>query len=287
MNKILFSVFLLFTQSLWANADLDELQSIVESKISQQAIYKSFHQNNLEGTHSVSMDQSMMEIMATIDRCRHEPSLQTKVHTDDEIKTFAVSCKINESDILVSEALIKNDEEKTIKSYQELHFRESFLTPKAYLKLLSQYEVEKVQTDETSSSGMRTLGTFARAGIPVALSFQGGKLLFPDRVDWQKHFIAGSIISGVTILTVQGILRFIGKKTGRPMSERKITIISSVAGLLMSIVAGAGKEIYDRRSGRGTPEFRDALFTAAGGAFVSLVFNIPFGRLFGLRLAPI
>lgn len=283
MKSFCFLISLFLSLSVSANADLDELESIIQV----QSSFKSLSVDSgpdLAGSSTISKDKSLSEIQTSIERCKHQESLSTTRQESGEYKTISFSCRLNEKEILVSESFIESDNNE-IKSFQELTFIELKLTPQAYLKLLAQSEVEKVSTDENSTGGLRTLGTFARIGIPVFLALKTSRLLAPDRLDWQKHFIAGSIISGLTILTTQGILRFIARKRGSQMSERKIAIISSLAGLLVSLVAGGGKELYDS-TGRGTPEWRDAAFTAAGGALVSLFFAIPFRSIFAWRPAP-
>jgi len=37
------------------------------------------------------------------------------------------------------------------------------------------------------------------------------------------------------------------------------------AGIILSFGAGIGKEVWDKQTGKGTPEWQDAAFTAAGG----------------------
>lgn len=68
--------------------------------------------------------------------------------------------------------------------------------------------------------------------------------------DKQKHFIAGFTISVFASLFVGYLL-----------------------GFLFALFIGAGKEVYDRVTGKGTPELKDFLFTAFG-AIVSVVFSV-------------
>jgi hypothetical protein len=274
-------VFLLLCTQAFANADLYELEGIIQSEFSGRKSFGSVP--DVEGSTSLSKDQSLSEMLISLDKCKFNDSIKTHTEEYDDHKVFSVSCRTDEKTILVSESLINRAENKSasVVSFQEMTFEEKTIYPKEYYKLLSEYDYEKVSTNKEATPGLRTLGTFAHVGLPVVLAFRTSRILAPDRLDWQKHFIAGSIISGVTILTAQGILRFIARRRGVHMSETKIRIISSIAGLMMGLVVGGGKEVYDRVSGRGTPEFKDAMFTAAGGAFVSMFFAIPFGRLFG------
>jgi len=43
----------------------------------------------------------------------------------------------------------------------------------------------------------------------------------------------------------------------------------AVAALMAAVMAGAGKELYDAATGRGVVDWRDAAWTAAGGAVVA------------------
>jgi hypothetical protein len=133
---------------------------------------------------------------------------------------------------------------------------------------------------QNPSPGMSALLVLAKVGVPLSLSFRTAKLIAPTRTDWQKHFIAGSIISGATILSTQGLIRTYNIKHGTQMSEFKINLLSSLAGLLCSVTAGISKEVYDRFSGKGHPEVNDALYTAAGGAMISISVVIPLELIF-------
>lgn len=66
--------------------------------------------------------------------------------------------------------------------------------------------------------------------------------------DKKKHFVAGFIIAAVVSL-------FFGY----------------IAGAAAAIVAGIGKEVYDKVTGKGTPEVLDFLATATGAATAILL----------------
>ena len=70
--------------------------------------------------------------------------------------------------------------------------------------------------------------------------------------DKRKHFIAGFTISAFASLFVGYLL-----------------------GFLFALFVGAGKEAYDHITGKGTPEFKDFLFTAFG-AIASVAFSVTF-----------
>lgn len=264
-------VLLITPNVVQASADLDELETTIQQELEK----KSFNH------------RAYLEIQDGLLRCKDQVTITSGTEIGSTYKAISFSCRTHDSEILVSESLVHTDKEgnKTIESYQEIRFVEKILTPQAYLKLLDNFDKEIVSTKDEATPGLRTLGTFARVGIPVALAIRASKVVAPNRGDWQRHFIAGSLISGVTILGTRGITRFIARKRGVQFSERKVALISSMAGLMVSLIVGGGKEIYDR-TGRGSPEFRDAFFTAAGGAFVSL-FNLPWSSYLGRRFTPI
>lgn len=275
-----FLFLLLLSLSAFANSDMDYLEQVVRDNHSGEKSF--FMSPDVNGSQIVSKDMSMNEMLSTIEMCKQNETLKTASEEGDGFKSVSFSCKVGK-EIVVTESMI---EEETITSFQEMRFEERLIDPQVYYKLLQNSEIEKVSTKDYATTGLKTLGTFARIGIPVLLAFKTSKILAPDRIDWQKHFIAGSIVSGVTILTAQGIMKFIAKKRGVEISERKAVVIASMAGFLMSVVVGGAKEFRDQR-GFGTPEFRDAVFTAAGGAMVSIFYAIPFGRIFGWRPAPV
>lgn len=45
-------------------------------------------------------------------------------------------------------------------------------------------------------------------------------------------------------------------------------------GLALAVLAGAGKELYDKKSGRGTPEAADFLATCAGGLIAWIIIGL-------------
>lgn len=272
-------ILFLISLSAFANSDMDYLEQIVRDNHSGE---KSFLRTpDINGSQNVSRDTSMNEILTTIELCKQNETLKTASEEGDGFKSVSFSCKVGD-EIVVTESMVEDD---SVTSFQEMRFEERLIDPQSFYKLLKNSEIEKVSTKDNATTGLKTLGTFARIGLPIILAFKTSKILAPDRIDWQKHFIAGSIISGVTILTAQGIMKF-AKKRGTEVSERKTIVIASMAGFLMSVVVGGAKEIRDMR-GFGTPEFRDAVFTAAGGAMVSIFYAIPFGRIFGKRPAPV
>lgn len=277
---------LLFSSPIYANDHINELEEILLAEIADSpATNKKFSHHRTvdeEGSVAVSKSTSMKEILEGLHECIDQEVIKTEKQAGPGYVTIAFACRTSENVITTSEVLVstENNTQKVV-SYQKLEFEEREIPPSVLLNIIAKSDMESIRAFDNVSPGIRTLLTLAKVGIPVALSFKAAKILAPDRTDWQKHFVAGAIISGATILTTQMILRTYARTRG--WSDTKINILSSLAGLITSIAAGAGKEIYDRASGRGTPEFRDAMYTAAGGAMVSFAVVIPLDRLFRRR----
>ena len=161
--------------------------------------------------------------------------------------------------------------------------RERNLSPNQFTRMFMNQDFESVHINQNISPGVRTLLAIAKVGVPVALSFKAATVFSPVRRDWQKHFIAGALISGATILTTEGLIRSYNKRHGYQMSDIKINMMTSLAGLVASMGAGVSKELYDKYTGRGYPEVNDALYTAAGGSMVSLTVAIPIELIFRNR----
>lgn len=66
--------------------------------------------------------------------------------------------------------------------------------------------------------------------------------------DKANHFVYGAVTCALVVLT-----------TKQP-----------TAGILAAVVLGVVKEVYDLATKTGTPDWRDAVWTAAGGACVWL-----------------
>lgn len=277
---ISFCFMLSLSIPLWADENLLELETIIQDQLmdSQTKLHQSSDQ---EGTFAVTKEASMQEMLVSLDDCKDKEAIRTNKQVGPDVMTIAYSCRNSKQEIITSEVFISTRGERPeILSFQELKFQERELPPSVMLNIIAKSDFESINASEQVSPGIRTILTIAKVGIPVALSFKTAKILFPTRSDWQKHFIAGAVISGATVLTTQGLIRTVAKKRGYHLSDLKINLLSSVAGLLASTAAGASKELYDRYSGRGTPEFRDALYTAAGGAMVSFTVVIPLESLF-------
>ncbi len=81
-----------------------------------------------------------------------------------------------------------------------------------------------------------------------------------NRDDLKKHAPAGSVIAISAAVATEKI---ICKELNAEMSSfvaRTVGFVTACAG------GGVGKEVYDKVSGRGTPDTRDALVTCLGGA---------------------
>jgi hypothetical protein len=284
------TIFLLFclTTPVLAQDPLDELEEILLTELSstQAGTQKTFTSANIDemGTSNVSKSSSLSEILLRLKQCQENQQIESSKQENVDSITIAFACRTVSNEIITSEVFIdKKNASSKVMSYQELTFEEQVLPPEVLLNIMVKNDYVSISTYDSVSPGMRVLMSLAKVGIPVALSFKTAKILAPNRTDWQKHFIAGAIISGATVLTTEALLRTFARNHGYHFSDTKITILSSLAGLLTSIVAGIGKEAYDRFSGRGVPEFRDAAYTAAGGAMVSFTVIIPLDRIFRSR----
>jgi hypothetical protein len=93
----------------------------------------------------------------------------------------------------------------------------------------------------------------------VAILAADGIQSSQKRDDLVKHSIAGSVIAlGAAVATE----KMICKELNAEMSS----YVARTVGFLVACSAGVGKEAYDKFSGRGTPDTRDAVVTCLGGA---------------------
>ncbi len=95
------------------------------------------------------------------------------------------------------------------------------------------------------SFGLKSQGTFPQITIPV---------------DKQLHFAAGASITTLSY--------YFSKYAYK--NRNKALLIGFTCGVL----AGVGKELYDKYSGMGTPSVNDALATAAGSACATITLRI-------------
>lgn len=80
------------------------------------------------------------------------------------------------------------------------------------------------------------------------------KIVIPE--DKQKHLVAGFIVAATVSL-----------------------LLGVWVGVAAATLAGAGKEIYDKASGKGTPELADFLFTVAGALiYATFAYLLPWLR---------
>ncbi len=275
---------------------LSELSNILEAGIqesettSKPLFFKPKTEDQV-GTTDTTRSISFQEVLSRIQDCQtanpteSENSMVARKINNGDFSTYAFSCRILGQEIVSSEVLISNTgSQPEVLSYQELRFEETAVNREQLLRSMMLSDSLNFQSDAAASPGINTLITLAKVGVPVMLSFKAAKILSPVRTDWQKHYIAGAFIAGATVLTAEGILHLLNHRRGWGMSNTKIHLLSSFAGLLSSIAAGAAKElIWDQRLGKGHPEFKDALYTAAGGASVSFTVAIPLEKLFGRR----
>ncbi len=93
----------------------------------------------------------------------------------------------------------------------------------------------------------------------VAILAADGIKSTQNRDDLVKHSTAGSVIAVSAAVATE---RIICKELNAEMSS----YVSKTVGFLAACSTGVGKEAYDKLSGRGTPDTRDAIITCLGGA---------------------
>jgi hypothetical protein len=189
---------------------------------------------------------------------------------------FAFSCNLTSFEILSSEIVFKNEKDGFgLHNYESMILGKQEMTPKMFESIFLDDKLSVVQSMNKISPGIRSLINIAKVGAPVYLSLKTAKIICPFRTDWQKHIMAGSIISGVTVLTSQAIIRTYNNRNGSKLSDNQINVLASFSGLLGSFAAGVAKEARDKWTGKGTPDKMDVLYTGLGGAMVSVTVAIP------------
>ena len=276
---------MLFSSPLMAQDPLDELREILQTELSQESAQEATETvlQYGEGTISTTKFASMKEILARLDQCRRDEIISTRTEEAD-LLTIAFSCRKENAELISAEVLITQKEGRSqVVRYQEMVLNERIVTPEELSRIILSPKLDLVDASQNVSPGVRTLLAMAKVGVPVALSFKAATVFSPVRTDWQKHFIAGALISGATVLTSEGLIRAYNKRNGYQMSDMKINMMTSLAGLVASMGAGVSKELYDKYTGRGHPEVNDALYTAAGGMMVSATVAIPVELIFRSR----
>lgn len=276
---------MLFSSPLMAQDSLVELRELLQTELSHESAQEASESvlQYREGTVSTTKYASMKEILERLDQCRRDEIIGHRTEEAD-LLTIAFSCRKENSELMSAEVLISQKEGRSqVLRYQEMVLNERIVAPEELSRTILSPKLDLVDVNQNVSPGVRTLLALAKVGVPVALSFKAATVFSPVRTDWQKHFIAGALISGATILTSEGLIRSYNKRNGYQMSDVKINMMTSLAGLVASMGAGVSKELYDKYSGRGHPEVNDALYTAAGGMMVSATVVIPIELIFRSR----
>ena len=269
-------VFCLCSLPVFASDPLLELKDIFESER---------YGTHEEGALVLSKEQVTQEVIQSVSNCEGK-SYSSEKQIEGDITTYAYTCKSPSNDLITSEVFVSNKSGRPeLVSYQEIQLNSREMTLGDFDSLFLNSVIQSAPLNHPVSPGIRTLTTFAKVGVPVYLSFKMAKVISPIRTDWQKHFIAGALISGATILTSEGLIRAINKKRGVQFSDVKTDMLTSVAGLVASIGAGIAKEVYDKYTGRGFAEKEDAIYTAGGGFMVSATVAIPIELIFRSRNA--
>jgi hypothetical protein len=111
-------------------------------------------------------------------------------------------------------------------------------------------------------SALGVAGSMAAAGAGLYAGDWAARALYPGQEDKRKHALVGGVISGVGGAAVTAVT--------------KNRLLGALAGIALGTAAGAAKEIYDKTSGKGTPDVRDFYATALGAVTVGVTLTIPF-----------
>jgi hypothetical protein len=269
---ILFSLFC--TLPAFAQSNLEEVRSALAAQLETSSnIVHSVGEENI-GVSKTNQATSIDEVLNRLDQC-YQDQITFDRFEDEASVVFSFSCRKENSEVVSAEIKMeKKDDQLSLVDYQEIVLKERELAPNEISWIIVNRKIETTQSAQPASPALRTLINLGQVGAPVALSFKYAKFLFPTRIDWEKHFIAGAVISGATILSTEGLLRWHYKQSGQTVSNTKIKLISSLTGLIASMGAGVGKEVRDYFS-YGRPDYKDVLATMAGGMMVSTTVAIP------------
>jgi hypothetical protein len=194
----------------------------------------------------------------------------------DSTLYYAFSCNLSDNELFSAEVVFKeNNGQLELQNYQSLTLTKQEVTEKVLRSMMLDENLSVVNPTHNISPGMKALFNLAKVGVPVYLTFKTAKLIAPTRTDWQKHLIAGSIISGVTVLTAQALISTNNNQRLSKLTDNQINLIASFSGLIASFAAGVSKELRDKWTGKGTPDKMDALYTGLGGSMVSFTVAIP------------
>jgi hypothetical protein len=72
--------------------------------------------------------------------------------------------------------------------------------------------------------------------------------------DKANHYVYGSIIASVTFAIAFNII--------------SVIMLALVIAFVATTIVAVGKELYDKISGKGVPDFYDVVYTIAGGIIV-------------------
>ncbi len=274
--KVFQLIILSMVLSAMVHASPNDLEDILHSELSNTEV----------SDISVSKISSLQEMIDSLEACKERDII---FHEEDygDYTSYAFGCHMDNTDLTTAEILVnKNNQGEKIISYQELSFNHYPMNAYQFNSLFLSLQFASVTSSQSVTPGIRALFSLAKVGVPVGLSFKAAKIVSPVRLDWQKHYIAGAIISGVTILSSDVLIMSSNNPRIRQMSDFQKDMLCSVAGLIGSIMAGVTKEVRDKVTGLGHPEVNDALYTAAGGASVALTFTIPIASLLKPKSRP-
>lgn len=162
--------------------------------------------------------------------------------------------------------------------YSLLQYSDILIKGQKYHKLTYAPKYESLEPG--TISGMLVFGNFfadAMVGLSV-MAWEPNWATWPSnypKPDKVKHFMAGYVIANVSNGVFQILL---------PENTRFRVLKASLLGFATATAVGIAKEVYDDKCNCGTPEVKDAVATALGGALgtLTLSFDIrkPFTRSF-------
>ena len=285
--RILSGVFSLLTSLSAGAGETDpagELRGILDANLKQtstlneRALPSGLNEN---GGVWKSKQEALLQMDSGFRTCSQDPGMQILKREAGPLATFGYACRAPGGGILSSEVFVsKEPGQKRVIFYREAAYEEHEVPPSLMMNLLGSGEFEHFDQRESLSPGLVALLALVKAGVPLALTFKAANVLTPYREDWQMHFIMGSFISGLTVLLGDVYLRERGKEKHWKLNDLEYNVLSALMGLLAGIAAGTTKELLDKYAHMGTPEFRDALYTAEGAAMVAISFSIPLEGLF-------
>jgi hypothetical protein len=271
-------LFFISTLTFAQDKDSNDLEEILNANIAELILNEGNDSNRGEvkdTSERISKLESLKEIYEDYQNCAKGEIFISK-NNFGMFTTFAFSCNLSQDEIFSSEIIFKNEENGfEFHNYQTMVLTKREMNPMIFRSLFLDDSLSFVEPTNQVTPGIKALFNLAKVGIPVYLTLKYAKVITPTRADWQKHLIAGSIVSGVTVLSSQALITTYNNRHGSKLNYNQINLLASFSGLLSSFAAGVVKEARDKWTGKGTPDVKDAIYTGLGGSIVSVSVAIP------------